>query len=451
MATTFPYSGDPVAGTGWVDAVVGDRRFVFSTGPFDLEPGQSKEMIAAIILAQGTDNLNSITALRSASDQIQALYDGGQVFGGAVQSVVSTTVAQDDSTTLDDLANSGAQFDVKGGTGGATVEAASYVEAPPGAASITTPAVTGVGKYVEVQVEGTVQWPVEIRIYYTANDLNQAGVTEGDLNGIYYWNGTSSQWILYSNSGADDQGRGPSTTGVNTTNVTLNGVNYEGYVYASAYHLTPIIIGANLPQTPQVPALYQQAIDFLSSLPDHAFVPPARIRRAVLIKGLEFSQRFYERGKRRRAAALLFHGELQIVKRRHGWIKDPTAKSQFIAMLRGLIHALGQPASQAAVQEQLSIFEEPDLVPRELALSEAYPNPFNPETRLQFTVPEDGKVQVRVFNMLGEEVQVLFNEPARAGQRYEVKFNGSKLASGMYFVRLEFSGRQIVKKLLLTK
>jgi len=451
MPTTFPVSGDPVTGTGWVDSSPGDRRFLFSTGPFDLEPGQSKEMIAAIIVAQGTDHLNSITALRAASDQIQGLFDGGQIFGGGVESVVSTSVAENDTTTLDDLANSGAQFDLVGGTGGATVEAASYIEAPPGASSITTPAVAGVGNYIEVQVQGNVQWPVEMRIYYTANDLSQAGVTEGDLEGIYYWNGTSSQWILYSNSGADDQGRGPSTTGVNTTNVTINSINYEGFVYASAYHLTPIIIGARVHQTPPIGTMFTDAISFLASLPANAFTPPARVRRDVLIAVLQLSQGFYERGKPRLASALLSYGVLHIGLGRHSWIKDPSARAQFAGMVQDLIDALGQPANQAAVQNELQMFDEANLVPQELTLSDAYPNPFNPQTSLQFTVPEDGRTSVRVFNMLGEEVQVLFNEGAKAGQRYTVEFNGAKLASGMYIVRLEYAGEQIARRILLTK
>lgn len=247
--TTFPLSGDPVSGTGWNDIAPQDVRTLVSTGPFNLEPGQSKEIIAAIILGEGTDNLNSISVLRADADSIRSLYDGGKIFGGALENIATIIAPADSTRMLNDLAHSGAQLTITGGTEGATVEAASYVGSPPGAHELSTPSITGVGKYLEVQVQGTVTWPVLIRIYYTSNDLLQAGVAESDLRGIYYWSGTTNQWILYSSSGSDDGGRGPSTTSVDTSKVTINGVTYDGCVLASVYHLTPFVIGGRKPGT----------------------------------------------------------------------------------------------------------------------------------------------------------------------------------------------------------
>lgn len=92
----------------------------------------------------------------------------------------------------------------------------------------------------------------------------------------------------------------------------------------------------------------------------------------------------------------------------------------------------------------------PAAVPREFNLSQNYPNPFNPSTTIQFSLPEKGVAKLRVYNLLGQEVAVLFNGFAAAGQ-HDVVFNADRFASGVYFARLEFGGRAIVKKLLLMK
>lgn len=89
--------------------------------------------------------------------------------------------------------------------------------------------------------------------------------------------------------------------------------------------------------------------------------------------------------------------------------------------------------------------------PREFALLPNFPNPFNPETRVRFTVPENGRATLKVFNMRGEEVATLFSGQAQAGQVIDRTFKAAGLASGIYFSRLEFNGRRLVQKMVLTK
>jgi mannose/cellobiose epimerase-like protein (N-acyl-D-glucosamine 2-epimerase family) len=69
-------------------------------------------------------------------------------------------------------------------------------------------------------------------------------------------------------------------------------------------------------------------------------------------------------------------------------------------------------------------------------LYQNYPNPFNSATRISFSIPERSKISVRVFDILGKEVAVLLNEEKIAGP-YDVIFNAGRLASGIYFYRLE--------------
>lgn len=84
------------------------------------------------------------------------------------------------------------------------------------------------------------------------------------------------------------------------------------------------------------------------------------------------------------------------------------------------------------------------------SLSQNYPNPFNPSTQITFTVSKQSQVSLRVFNVLGQEVASLVNGTMTAGN-YTVTFNAGKLASGMYFYRLDAGNFSSVKKMMLLK
>lgn len=75
--TRYQYSGDPVAGTGWLDTNPTDRRMLLSTGPYDMAPGDTQVVWVAFLVGQGADRLASITALVAVDDYVQAAYDGG--------------------------------------------------------------------------------------------------------------------------------------------------------------------------------------------------------------------------------------------------------------------------------------------------------------------------------------------------------------------------------------
>ena len=83
-------------------------------------------------------------------------------------------------------------------------------------------------------------------------------------------------------------------------------------------------------------------------------------------------------------------------------------------------------------------------------LEQNYPNPFNPSTTIKYSIPEDGFVKLAVYNLLGEEVISLVNNEQKAG-RYEVVFDASRFASGVYMYRLESKNFLSIKKMLLVK
>lgn len=90
------------------------------------------------------------------------------------------------------------------------------------------------------------------------------------------------------------------------------------------------------------------------------------------------------------------------------------------------------------------------IIPMSFNLSQNYPNPFNPTTKINFSVPKQGLVTLKIYDILGKEVMTLVNETIAAGN-YDVSFNGSNLASGAYFYRIESGSFTDIKRMMLIK
>jgi 5'-nucleotidase/UDP-sugar diphosphatase len=88
--------------------------------------------------------------------------------------------------------------------------------------------------------------------------------------------------------------------------------------------------------------------------------------------------------------------------------------------------------------------------PKEFQLLQNYPNPFNPDTKISYRIPEPGLVKLKIYNVLGQEVETLVNEYEGSGS-HTVKWNASAVTSGVYFYCLEEGGRKMTKKMILLK
>jgi len=88
--------------------------------------------------------------------------------------------------------------------------------------------------------------------------------------------------------------------------------------------------------------------------------------------------------------------------------------------------------------------------PKEFKLEQNYPNPFNPMTTIQYQLPQDAKVTLKVYDILGSEVATLVNEQKEAGY-YEVEFSASSFASGIYVYRLQAGNYISTKKMMLLR
>jgi len=98
----------------------------------------------------------------------------------------------------------------------------------------------------------------------------------------------------------------------------------------------------------------------------------------------------------------------------------------------------------------LSITKYSDNVPKNFILYQNYPNPFNPTTIINYSIPKTSFVSIKVYNVLGKEIQTLVNDQKSAGN-YKIEFDGSKLASGIYIYRMQASDFIGIKKLILLK
>jgi hypothetical protein len=89
-------------------------------------------------------------------------------------------------------------------------------------------------------------------------------------------------------------------------------------------------------------------------------------------------------------------------------------------------------------------------VPNNYVLSQNYPNPFNPSTSIRYSMPKAGFVSLKIYDILGREVNSLVNQYKQAGT-YIVDFNASAFTSGMYFYKIEVNDFVSVKKMVLVK
>ncbi len=96
------------------------------------------------------------------------------------------------------------------------------------------------------------------------------------------------------------------------------------------------------------------------------------------------------------------------------------------------------------------VYQEKNILPAKFTLEQNYPNPFNPSTTIRYTVPVKSGVTLRIYNILGQEVESLVNMEQAAGS-YVVQYNASRLSTGVYFYELRAGDYRDIKKMLLLK
>jgi hypothetical protein len=89
-------------------------------------------------------------------------------------------------------------------------------------------------------------------------------------------------------------------------------------------------------------------------------------------------------------------------------------------------------------------------LPSSYSLSQNYPNPFNPATKIRYALPASSFVELKIFDILGNEITTLVKGEQTAGY-HETEFNSGNLSSGIYFYRMQAGDYSISKKMILMK
>ncbi|MCC6255841.1 MAG: T9SS type A sorting domain-containing protein, partial [Ignavibacteriaceae bacterium] len=101
-------------------------------------------------------------------------------------------------------------------------------------------------------------------------------------------------------------------------------------------------------------------------------------------------------------------------------------------------------------QFEYSEMVEVQVVPNKFELYQNYPNPFNPSTKIRYQLPNESKVVIKIYNILGSEVMELVNSKKEAGV-YEAEFNAASLSSGTYIYKISADNFVQTKKMILLK
>ncbi len=136
---------------------------------------------------------------------------------------------------------------------------------------------------------------------------------------------------------------------------------------------------------------------------------------------------------------------------------ESNQQNKSTAKLADPIEFLSLPVQGNSPRLQLEItfgqavsLEDQLEIPAEFSIDQNYPNPFNPTTTIRYGIPSQSNVQVELFNLLGQKVQVLVNETKQAGF-HTVQLNASYLSSGIYIYRIQAGTFTETKKMMLIK
>lgn len=110
----------------------------------------------------------------------------------------------------------------------------------------------------------------------------------------------------------------------------------------------------------------------------------------------------------------------------------------------------GTDSGYSLFSSSKNVLSSPELIKEEDLVFNSYPNPFNPSTKIEYSLKETSKVKIIVYNILGQQVKVLENEEKEAGE-YHTTFDAKDLSSGIYYCRIVTDNYAKTIKLVLTK
>jgi len=110
----------------------------------------------------------------------------------------------------------------------------------------------------------------------------------------------------------------------------------------------------------------------------------------------------------------------------------------------------GISANKIAAFSNITDVPDDENLPYEFSLNQNYPNPFNPVTKISWQIPVTAHTTINIYDILGNEIQTLFNEEIPAGN-YEITWDASGLPGGVYFCKLKCGSSTDINKMILMK
>ncbi|MBN2570824.1 MAG: T9SS type A sorting domain-containing protein [Ignavibacteriales bacterium] len=132
------------------------------------------------------------------------------------------------------------------------------------------------------------------------------------------------------------------------------------------------------------------------------------------------------------------------------WLSYDGTSGSWTALGGGTAYSYDNCAKLYAVTSLTDIDEQGNNIPNKFRLEQNYPNPFNPTTTINYSVPENSMVKIKVYDVLGKEIETLVNSEHSVGN-YSVEFDASNLTSGIYFYKLITENYIETKKMILMK
>jgi hypothetical protein len=117
--------------------------------------------------------------------------------------------------------------------------------------------------------------------------------------------------------------------------------------------------------------------------------------------------------------------------------------------LSGIVRTILVNAASGEVVTSIPTGDDRDL-PIQYCLQQNFPNPFNPSTTISYSIPRKSFVSLKIFDVVGREIESIVNEDKNPGE-YNIRYNASRLSSGIYFLRLEAGNFVNVKRCVIIK
>jgi hypothetical protein len=94
---------------------------------------------------------------------------------------------------------------------------------------------------------------------------------------------------------------------------------------------------------------------------------------------------------------------------------------------------------------------DPNAIPSDFVITSSYPNPFNGSTNIKFSLPASSGVTLKVYSLLGEEVETILSNVTYSAGTHTTRFDSNNLSSGIYFYSFIINGEQFDGKMVLVK